>query len=164
MYVDLVVVVVAPWGPGEGGRSQHCKSRGPQSLPWKGSWCLAHLPPPGSILTSTLEPGQEFQDHLEEFPEIVKLAVDVSAHRHRRIYSLHVALLNCKIIFLTKYQVFFLQKHTKNFPCFSTQDLDVTFFDHFAFSQLFNLLVKVTCVSHPSQKHSLSEIKPSNNC
>ena len=107
MYVDLVVVVVAPWGPGEGGRSQHCKSRGPQSLPWKGSWCLAHLPPPGSILTSTLEPGQEFQDHLEEFPEIVKLAVDVSAHRHRRIYSLHVALLNCKIILLTKYQVFF---------------------------------------------------------
>ena len=50
MYVDLVVVVVAPWGPGEGGRSQHCKSRGPQSLPWKGSWCQAHLPPPGSII------------------------------------------------------------------------------------------------------------------
>ena len=38
--------------------------------------------------------SKDFSDHLEEFSEIVKLSVDVAAHRHWRVHPLYIALLN----------------------------------------------------------------------
>ena len=37
---------------------------------------------------------------------------------------------------------------TQYFSCFGTQIFNVTFFDDFTFSELFNLVIEITCVCH----------------
>ena len=94
-------------------------------------------------------------NYLEEFPEVVELSVDVAAHCHWRVHPLHVALLNWKLHCKKKRKscsTMFNSIHTQNLPRFCTEDLDITFFDHFTLSQLFNLLIQVTCVPHPGQQ------------
>jgi len=38
--------------------------------------------------------------HLEELKEVIELSVDVPAHRHRRLYWLHVALFHEQVLHL----------------------------------------------------------------